>query len=50
MTLKDTDYYDDAKKEYDTLAAQITAIQTINALFESNVIVNGEKSFSNCKI
>lgn len=42
--LKDTDYYDDAKKEYDTLAAQITAIQTINALFESNVIVNGEKA------
>lgn len=41
--LKDTAYYDDAKKEYDTLAAQMTAIQTINALFDSNVIVNGEK-------
>lgn len=47
--LKDTDYYDDAKKEYDTLAAQITAIQTINALFESNVIVNGEKASATVK-
>ena len=45
--LKDTDYY--AKKEYDTLAAQITAIQTINALFESNVIVNGEKASATVK-
>ena len=47
--LKDTDYYDDAKKEYDTLAAQITAIQTINALFESNVIINGEKASATVK-
>lgn len=47
--LKDTDYYDDAKKECDTLAAQITAIQTINALFESNVIVNGEKASATVK-
>ncbi|RCW17748.1 hypothetical protein CAC02_01210 [Streptococcus gallolyticus] len=47
--LKDTDYYDDAKKEYDTLAAQITAIQTINALFESDVIVNGEKASATVK-
>ncbi|WP_431770324.1 cell division site-positioning protein MapZ family protein [Streptococcus gallolyticus] len=47
--LKDTDYYDDAKKEYDTLTAQITAIQTINALFESNVIVNGEKASATVK-
>lgn len=47
--LKDTDYYDDAKKEYDTLAAQITAIKTINALFESNVIVNGEKASATVK-
>lgn len=47
--LKDTDYYDDAKKEYDTLVAQITAIQTINALFESNVIVNGEKASATVK-
>lgn len=47
--LKDTDYYGDAKKEYDTLAAQITAIQTINALFESNVIVNGEKASATVK-
>ena len=47
--LKDTDYYDDAKKEYDTLAAQITAIQTINALFESKVIVNGEKASATVK-
>ena len=47
--LKDTDYYDDAKKEYETLAAQITAIQTINALFESNVIVNGEKASATVK-
>ena len=47
--LKDTDYYDDAKKEYDTLAAQITAIQTINALFESSVIVNGEKASATVK-
>lgn len=47
--LKDTDYYDDAKKEYDTLAAQITAIQTINALYESNVIVNGEKASATVK-
>ena len=47
--LKDTDYYEDAKKEYDTLAAQITAIQTINALFESNVIVNGEKASATVK-
>lgn len=47
--LKDTDYYDDAKKEYDTLAAQITAIQKINALFESNVIVDGEKASATVK-
>lgn len=47
--LKDTDCYDDAKKEYDTLTAQITAIQTINALFESNVIVNGEKASATVK-
>ncbi len=47
--LKDTDYYDEAKKEYDTLAAQITAIQKINALFESNVIVDGEKASATVK-
>ena len=47
--LKDTDYYDAAKKEYDTLAAQITAIQTINALFESNVVVDGEKTSATVK-
>ncbi|TDE74346.1 hypothetical protein E0E04_03035 [Streptococcus vicugnae] len=41
--LKGTDFYDDAKKQYDTVAAHITAIKAINALFEKDVIVDGKK-------
>lgn len=41
--LKGTDFYDAAKKEYDTVAAHITAIKAINALFEKDVIVDGKK-------
>lgn len=41
--LKGTDFYDAAKKQYDTVAAHITAIKAINALFEKDVIVNGKK-------
>lgn len=41
--LKDTDFYDAAKKQYDTVAAHITAIKAINALFEKDVIVDGKK-------
>ena len=41
--LKGTDFYDVAKKEYDTVAAHITAIKAINALFEKDVIVDGKK-------
>lgn len=41
--LKGTDFYDAAKKQYDTVAAHITAIKAINALFEKNVIVDGKK-------
>ena len=41
--LKGTDFYDAAKKQYDTVAAHITAIKAINALFEKDVIVDGKK-------
>lgn len=41
--LKGTDFYDAAKKQYDTVAAHITAIEAINALFEKDVIVDGKK-------
>ena len=34
--LKGTDFYDAAKKQYDTVAAHITAIKAINALFEKD--------------
>ncbi|MBM7642230.1 cell division site-positioning protein MapZ family protein [Streptococcus loxodontisalivarius] len=39
--LKDTDYYDAAKKKYDALKSQIEAIQTVNGLFEAEAIVDG---------
>lgn len=41
--LKGTDFYDAAKKQYDTVAAHITAIKAINALFDKDVIVDGKK-------
>lgn len=41
--LKGTDFYDAAKKQYDIVAAHITAIKAINALFEKDVIVDGKK-------
>ncbi|SEK66775.1 hypothetical protein SAMN04487838_1496 [Streptococcus equinus] len=41
--LKGTDFYDAAKKQYDTVAAHITAIRAINALFDKDVIVDGKK-------
>lgn len=41
--LKKTTYYEKAKEKYDGLTKQMTAIQSINAMFESDVIVNGEK-------
>ncbi|MFS1663402.1 cell division site-positioning protein MapZ family protein [Streptococcus sp. zg-JUN1979] len=41
--LKDTDYYEEAKKKYDALSAQIEAIQSVNSQFESDVIVDGQK-------
>lgn len=36
--LKGTDFYDAAKKQYDTVAAHITAIKAINALFEKMLL------------
>ena len=44
--LKGTDFYDAAKKQYDTVAAHITAIKAINALFEKDVIVDGKNQLA----
>lgn len=47
--LKGTDFYDAAKKQYDTVAAHITAIKAINALFDKDVIVDGKKVLGTVK-
>ncbi|MBM7636794.1 cell division site-positioning protein MapZ family protein [Streptococcus saliviloxodontae] len=44
--LKNTNYYTAAKKKYDSLKNQITAIQTVNGLFEAEAIVDGSYNSS----
>ena len=41
--LEKTSYYDDAKSKYDSLNRQISAIQAVNAKFNADVIVDGNK-------
>lgn len=41
--LKNTDYYTEAKDQYDSLKRAITAIQAVNDKFETDAIVDGEK-------
>lgn len=41
--LKDSDYYTEAKDQYDSLKRAITAIQAVNGKFETDAIVDGEK-------
>ncbi|KXT75268.1 cell division site-positioning protein MapZ family protein [Streptococcus sp. DD12] len=47
--LKNTSYYTNAKKKYDSLNRQITAIRAVNALFQSDAINDGEKTGAKVK-
>lgn len=41
--LKDSKYYDEAKKKYESLKRQISAINAVNGKFKTTAILNGDK-------
>ncbi|MGT2749419.1 cell division site-positioning protein MapZ family protein [Streptococcus orisasini] len=41
--IKGSKYYDEAKKKYDSLKRQFSAINAVNGKFKSNAIVDGDK-------
>ncbi|MGT2923936.1 cell division site-positioning protein MapZ family protein [Streptococcus caviae] len=47
--LKGSKYYDEAKKKYDSLKRQFSAINAVNGKFKSNAIVDGAKKAATVK-
>lgn len=47
--LKNTSYYTNAKKQYDSLKRQIAAINLVNGKFKTNAIVDGEQKTATVK-
>ncbi|NLR04306.1 hypothetical protein EKS21_01365 [Streptococcus mutans] len=47
--LKDSKYYDEAKKKYESLKRQISAINAVNGKFKTTAILNGDKKAATVK-